>query len=98
MYYYKVKYYEGIFDSSYSPKQIWRSINILLGKGKSKAKLYSIKDEFGLLIGDSSVAHSFNSFYANVDKNLANNISLKMLLQGCTSAIGIPKIIYNGSK
>ena len=57
-----------------NPKKLWKSVNLIRGKGAKATNLSSLKIEDETIIGDENIAEAFNSFFVNVGSTLAKDI------------------------
>ena len=72
----KIQYYSDQFDKNKSNiRHTWSTIKEILNKCKDKKEFpafFTIKDEH--VTDKTDISNKFNSFFANIDTNLSNNI------------------------
>ena len=63
-----------INNNSNNPKQLWKSVNLIRGKGSKTNNITSLKVEEEIITGDKNIAEALNSFFVNVDPSLSNKL------------------------
>ena len=57
-----------------NPKQLWKSVNLIRGKGSKKTNVSSLRIEDETITGDENIAEAFNSFFIDVGPSLAKDL------------------------
>ena len=87
---------QKLHDALNKSKATWQIINEVIGKRKRKKQgINKVKDEDGSIITDKNIiSNRFNSFFANVGKNMASKIP-NQPLQICSPSVSSSFGLYD---
>ena len=63
-----------INNNSNDPKQLWKGVNLIRGKGSKTTNITSLEVEEETITGDKNIAEALNSFFANVGSSLSKEL------------------------
>ena len=63
-----------INNNSKNPKQLWKSVNLIRGKGSKTTNVSTLKINEETITGDKNIADAFNSFFVSVGPSLSENL------------------------
>ena len=63
-----------INNNSNDPKQLWKGVNLIRGKGSKTTNITSLEVEKETVTGDKNIAEALNSFFVNVGPSLSKEL------------------------
>ena len=63
-----------INNNSNDPKQLWKGVNLIRGKGSKTTNITSLEVEEETVTGDKNIAEALNSFFVNVGPSLSKEL------------------------
>ena len=63
-----------INNNSNNPKQLWKSVNLIRGKGSKTTNVSTLKIDEETITGDKNIAEAFNSFFVSVGPSLSESL------------------------
>ena len=63
-----------INNNSNDPKQLWKGVNLIRGKGSKTTNITSLEVEKETVTGDENIAEALNSFFVNVGPSLSKEL------------------------
>ena len=63
-----------INNNSNDPKQLWKGVNLIRGKGSKTTNITSLEVEEETVTGDKNIAEVLNSFFVNVGPSLSKEL------------------------
>ena len=63
-----------INNNSNDPKQLWKGVNLIRGKGSKTTSITSLEVEKETVTGDKNIAEALNSFFVNVGPSLSKEL------------------------
>ena len=70
-----------INNNSNNPKQLWKSVNLIRGKGSKTTNVSTLKIDEETITGDKNIAEAFNnSFFVSVGPSLSESLFKKAIL------------------
>ena len=69
-----VDIYITINNNSNDPKQLWKGVNLIRGKGSKTTNITSLEVEKETVTGDKNIAEALNSFFVNVGPSLSKEL------------------------
>ena len=71
----KVDYYRNrIRNKKNNPKQAWKTVNDILGRGRKNDTINEIKVDHNTVSSPTKISECFNDYFANAGPNIANSI------------------------
>ena len=71
----KVDYYRSRIDhEKNNPKQAWKTINDILGRGRKDTTINEIKTDHGTISSPTEITECFNNHFVNVSSTLSSSI------------------------
>ena len=67
-------YYKNLIESAEGPKEMWRSLNSVLGEKKTGSSVFELQDRKRFLSEPKAVASTFNKFFATIGIKVANKL------------------------
>ena len=79
----KVEYYKNrIGNQKKNPKQAWKAVNDILGRGRKDIAVNEIKIGQGTILSPTKIAECFNDYFVNAGPTIASSIDI---IDGCKS-------------
>ena len=69
-----VHFQHTINNNSNDPKQLWKGVNLIRGKGSKTTNITSLEEEEETVTGDKNIAEALNSFFVNVSPSLSKEL------------------------
>ena len=63
-----------INNNNNDPKQLWKGVNLIRGKGSKTTNITSLEMEEETVTGDENIAEALNSFFVNVGPSLSKEL------------------------
>ena len=63
-----------INNNSNDPKQLWKGVNLIRGKGSKTTNITSLEVEEETVTGDENIAEALNSFFVNMGPSLSKEL------------------------
>ena len=63
-----------INNNSNDPKQLWKGVNLIRGKGSKTTNITSLEVEKETITGNKNIAEALNSFFVNVGPSLSKEL------------------------
>ncbi len=70
----EAEYYKELIESSAGPKEMWSSLNSLIGGKKTGDMLFRVQDGKTILSEPKAVASKFNKFFATIGSKVASRL------------------------
>ena len=71
----KSEHFKSIINSNINnPKQLWKSVNIIRGKGSKTTNISSLNQGDDTVVGDKNIAETLNSYFVNVGPSLSGDL------------------------
>ena len=71
----KSRYFQHtINNNGNDPKQLWKGVNLIRGKGSKTTNITSLEVEEETITGDKNIAETLNSFFVNVGPSLSEKL------------------------
>ena len=69
-------YYKNLIESAVNPKEMWKSLNSVLGHNKGQDATFQVQDGKCILSEPKAVATRFNKYFANIGCTVACKLSI----------------------
>ena len=71
----KQLYYSNLlYKYKHNPKESWRTINRILGRGHNKSSISSIRQNDNIISGSNEIAETFNEYFSTIGDKIANSV------------------------